>query len=73
MCKRFHLEATEKWYGHQTRKIIESESVKIPWYFQIQTDKKMQHSKLDIVLFDKENKEYWLTDIACPLDFKIKE
>ena len=67
------MEATEKWYDHQTRKMIVSEIVKIPQYFQIQTDKKIQQSKPDIVVFDKENKEYWLTDIACPLDFRIKE
>ena len=51
MCKRLILGTSEKWYNHQIRKVLETESVKIIWDFQIQTDQKVQHSKPEIKLY----------------------
>ena len=57
LCKRHNLGHTEKWYEHQPQPVTENENIKILWDMKIQTDKKLDHNKLDIVTIDKEKKD----------------
>ena len=52
---------------------MENEEVKVLWDFPIQTDKKLDHSRPDITMVDKENKVCWLIDVACPFDRRIDQ
>ena len=37
----------------------------------IQCDHQIEHRKPDIVLIEKESKQCWIIDIACPADNKV--
>ena len=57
----------------QMKRVLENEQVKLLWDFTIQTERKIEHNKPDIVLVNKENKECFIIDIACPFDTRILE
>ena len=41
------------------------------WDFKIQTDNPIEANKPDIVVFNKESKDCYIIDIACPFDTRI--
>ena len=63
----------EKWYGHKVEKVIETDEIKILCDMQIQTDKVIENSRRDIVLFNKITHKCVLIDIPCPFDIRINE
>jgi len=56
-----------------TELVIETDSVKILWDMNIQTDHVTEHRQPDIVVIDKDNKRALLIDIAVPADAKVEE
>ena len=46
---------------------------KLLWDFKIQTDKKIEHNKPDIVVLDKMERKCLIIDVACPFDIRVKE
>ena len=54
MCKKFEIECENKWYSHQLEPVLETQKCKILLDFAIQTDKKVEHPRPDIVVIDKE-------------------
>ena len=63
----------EKWYDHRPEKVTENEKVKILWDMKIQTDKILEHSRPDIVVFEKEKRTCKIVDVACPFDTRVVE
>ena len=55
-----------------TRASNGNEKCKIFWDFGIQTDKEIEHRRLDILVIDKEKRECKIIDIAVPRDQNIK-
>ena len=51
--------------------MLENEGVKLLGDFSIQTEAKINHNKLDILLVDKKKKTCFVIDVACPFDAKI--
>ena len=45
---------------------MENDAVKILWDFHVQTDKKIEHCRPDILILKKHEKEAILIDIAVP-------
>ena len=54
-----------------TRKESENKTVKILWDMNIQTDKIVEHSRPDIVIFDKSTRSCKIVDVACPFDTRV--
>ena len=54
-------------------KVLENDEVKLLWDFSIQTEKRIEHKKPDIVVLDKKQKLYLIIDVACPFDTRIKK
>ena len=52
--------------------MLENEKCKIFLDFAIQTDKEIEHREPDIVVIDKENREWKIMDTAVPVDQHIK-
>ena len=52
--------------------MLENEKCKILWDFAIQTDKEIEHRRPDIVVIDKEKREFKMIDIAVLGDQNIK-
>ena len=75
LCKKFEIECEDKWFSHQTELVVENDKFKILWDFAIQTDKKIEHRRPDIVVIDKEKRECKIIDIAVPdyRNIKVKE
>ena len=66
LCKKHGFEYAEKSYNHNIDKesrVLENEEVKILWDFTIQTEKKLEYNKPDLVILAK--KEY--TDLKYEL------
>ena len=73
LCETYHIKHSEQWYQHMTELVIETDSVKILWDMNIQTDHVTEHRQPDIVVIDKDNKRALLIDIAVPADAKVEE
>ena len=72
LCKKFEIECEDKWFSHQPEAVLENDKCKILWVFVIQTDKKIQRRRPEIVATDKEKRECKIIDIAAPGDQNIK-
>ena len=75
-CKKFGFACAEKYYEHfvETKmKVLENDEVKLLWDFSIQTEKRIEHNKPDIVVLDKKQKLCLIIDVACPFDTRIKK
>lgn len=58
-CKKFGFACTEKYYEHfvETKmNVPENDKVKLLWGFSIQTEKRIDHNKPDILVLDKKQK-----------------
>ena len=53
--------------------MIENDRAKIPWDFQIQTNKMVVSNQHDIVMVDKQDKKLGLVDVAILCDSKIRK
>ena len=74
LAKKFNLiEVKEslKWYSHTPEKVLENESSKLLWDFQINTDRTVIASKPDIIFQDKKTNKLYIIDIAIPADANI--
>jgi len=73
LCETYHIKHSEQWYQHMAEPIIETESVKILWDMNIQTDHVIVHRRPDIIVVDKDNTRALLIDIAVPADAGVEE
>ena len=72
LCEKCGFNKAEKWYIQKPEKVLESEDCKILWDFPVQSDKTIEHNRLDITVIDKKSKKYLLIDPACPFDTRIE-
>ena len=47
---------------------MENDQVQLLWDFRIQTDDHLDHNRPDIVVLEKEERECFIVDVACPSD-----
>ena len=47
--------------------------MKILWEFTLQTDKKLEYNKPDLVILAKKEKTVYIVDVGCPFDTRINE
>ena len=52
--------------------MCESTNNKLLWDFKIQTDNKIEYNKPDIVILDKIERKYLISEVACPLEIRVK-
>ena len=71
MCRKYGIECTDKWHGHQPLAVAENRLVHITWDMTVYTDKKLNHNEPDITLIRKDTQEWTLIDIAVPADQNI--
>ena len=57
LCKRFNFDYTNKWYMHNPTSVLENETYKLFWYFEIQTDHLILARRPDLVIITKEKKK----------------
>ena len=55
LCKKLKFDNNTKWYMHKLEFVLENETHKIHWNFNIQTDQLISARIPDLVIAKKEN------------------
>ena len=66
------LKDQEKWWQHEVETVLENETFKILWDFNIYTDRIIHHRRPDIVVVDKVDSRIKIIDIAVLWDANIE-
>ena len=72
LCQKFGLVAEVNWYNQKPASGVENDRVKILLGFNIQTDRVIQHRRLDIVVMYRTERKGHLIDIAVSGDKRIE-
>ena len=73
MCRKFQFDHTNKWYMHNPAPVLENDSHKLLWDFNIQTDHLIPARRPDLIIISKKKKKRIckIIDFAVPADHKI--
>ena len=72
MSRKFQFDHTNKWYMHNPAPILENDSHKLLWDFNIQTDHLIPARRPDLILINKKKKRICkIVDFAVPVDHRI--
>ena len=52
--------------------ILENETHKILWDFEIQTDYLIPARRIDLAIVSKQERTHWIVDFAVPVDHRVK-
>ena len=72
MCKKFKFDHTNKLYMHNPTPVLENDTHKLPWDFDIQTDQLTLAKRPDLIIINKIKKICKIVDLAVPADHRIK-
>ena len=72
MCKKLKFGPTNKWYMHNPTSVLENDTHKLLWDFDIQTDHLISARRLDLMIINKKKRTSKIVDFAVPADHKIK-
>ena len=74
MCRKFQFDHTNKWFMHNPAPVIENDSHKLLWDFNIQTDNLIPIRRPDLIIINKKKKKKRIckiVDLAVPVDHRI--
>ena len=57
MCKKFKNDHPKKWYMHNTAPVLENDTHKLLWDFDIQTDHQISARRPDLIIINKKKKK----------------
>ena len=63
---------TNKWYMHNPANVLENDTHKLLWDFDIQTDNPISARRPDLVIINKIKRTCKIVDFASPDDHRIK-
>ena len=72
MCKKFQFDHTNKWYIHNLAPVLENNTHKLLWDFNIQTDHLIPVRRPDLIIINKKKRICTIVDFAVPADHRIK-
>ena len=72
LCGQYEFERSDKWYEHSPENVKDNDKCKLLWDFSMQTDKKLDHNRPNIVLVDKQSKSCLIIDVTCPNDWRVE-
>ena len=72
LCKKLNFHHATKWYMHKPESVLENETHKILWDFEIQTDHLITARRPDLVLINKKKRTCHIVDFAVPADHRVK-
>ena len=56
MCKKFKFDHTNKWYMHNPAPVLENDTHKVLWDFNIQTDHLIPARRPDLIIINKKKR-----------------
>ena len=73
LCKKFRFDHFNKWYMHNPAAILENETHKLLWDFNIQTDHLIPTRRSDLIIISKKKKKTCkIVDFVIPADHRVK-
>ena len=74
MCKKFKFDHTIKRYMHNLAVVLENDTQKLLWDFDIQTDHRISARRPDLIIINKKKKKRIckIVDFAVPANHRIK-
>ena len=66
MCGKYNLKRCKNWYEHVPEGLAENEELKNFWDLLIQYDREIVERKLDIVVMNKNERNFAIIDITIP-------
>ena len=73
MCSKFKFDQANKLYMHNPAPVLENDTHKLMWYFDIQTDPLISARRPDLVIINKKEKKICkIVDFTVPADHRIK-
>ena len=73
MCKKFKFDHTNKWYMHNPAPVLEKDTHKLLWDFDIHTDHLIWARRTDLIKINKKKKiNCKIVDFAVLADHRIK-
>ena len=70
MRRKFQFDHTNKWYIHNLAPVLENDTHKLLWDFNIQTDHLIWARRPDLIIINKKKKKR-IVDFAVPADHRI--
>ena len=74
MCRKFQFDHTNKWYMYNPAPVLENDTHKLLWDFNIQTDQLIPARRPDLIIINKKKKKKRIckiVDFAIPVDHRI--
>ena len=71
MCKKFKFDHSNKWYMHKPAPVLENDTHKLQWDFNIQTDPLIPAKRPDLIIINKKKRICKIVDFAVPADHRI--
>ena len=75
MCKKLKFDHANKWYMHNPEAVLENDTHKLLWDFNIQTNHQISARRPDLIIINnkKKKKKIWkIVGFAVPADHRIK-
>ena len=66
MCKKFKFDHTNKWYMHNPAPVLENNTHKLLWDFNIQTDHLIPARRPDLIIINKKKENLQNSRLCCP-------
>ena len=72
LYKKLKFDHTNKWYMHNPESVLENETHKLLWDFEIQTDHQISARRQDLIIIKKKKRTCRIVDFAVPVDPRVK-
>ena len=72
MCKKLKFDHTNKWYMQNPQSVLENETHKLLWDFEIQTDHQISARPLDLIIINKQKRTCEIVGFPVPVDHRMK-
>ena len=72
MCKKFTFDHTNNWFMHNPAPVLENNTHKLLWDFDILTDHQISARRPDLIIINKKKRTCKIVDFAVPADNRIK-
>ena len=74
LCKMYNIKCSDKWYDESPEKVRKSVcgNFEIWWDRNVETPRKLDHNKPDVVLINKLEKSWTIIDFSVPIDQNVK-
>ena len=72
LCKEYKFDHTNEWYIHNPESVLENETHKLLWDFEIQMDHLISARRLDLIIINKKKRTCQIVDFGVPADHRVK-